>query len=526
MDKRTVAVIGGGPAGLTTALELLRRSDYRPVVFESTNEFGGISRTINYKGNRIDIGGHRFFSKSDRVMEWWLDIFPIQKTGGGNGSTLDITYQGKSRSVDLQDGADPEKEDNVFLIRNRSSRIFHKRHFFTYPISLSVDTVLKLGLLRTMRIGLSYMKSVVAPIRPESTLEEFYINRFGRELYNTFFRDYTEKVWGIECSEISAEWGAQRVKGLSISKSIVHMIRSRFRKTSGLAQKDVETSLIEYFLYPKYGPGQMWEEVARQIVASGGEIRTDCEVDAITTDGSRVTGIRATNSKTGETIEQPADYVVSSMPVQNLVRCIEDAPPDDVTRVVDGLVYRDFITVGILATGVKADHNGMSPSSLLADTWIYVQEGDVKVGRIQVFNNWSPYMIENPDNVWLGLEFFCTEGDDLWTLSDDDMKTLAIQELDKLGFVDSDAVLDSVVIRQPKAYPAYFGSYDQFSAIREYVNRFDNLFLVGRNGLHKYNNQDHSMLTAMLTVDCIADGTATKEDIWNSNVEQEYHEEK
>ena len=522
----TVAVIGAGPAGLATALELLRRTNLRPVVFESSDALGGISRTVTYRGNRIDIGGHRFFSKSDRVLQWWLDILPIQKTNAFDNAELRIAYQGKSRNVDLQDGPDPDQEDKVFLIRSRSSRIYHDRKFLDYPIHLSWDTISKLGMVRTFRIGMSYLRSVVAPIRPEDSLEHFYINRFGRELYRTFFKDYTQKVWGIECSQISAAWGAQRVKGLSVSKSISHYMRTRIGTKIGLEQKDVETSLIEHFLYPKYGPGQMWEEVANHVLARGGEIRTRSAVDSILTDGTRVTAVRATDTDTGEAFEQKADYVVSSMPVQDLIRGLVPEAPPEVMQVAEGLIYRDFITVGILARMVKTDDANARRHSLLNDTWIYVQESDVKVGRIQVFNNWSPYMVADSSNIWLGMEFFCSEGDSLWSLSDPEMKALAAKELVQLGFVEGQDVQDAVVIRQPKAYPAYFGSYVAFDVIREYVDQFENLFLVGRNGLHKYNNQDHSVLTAMLAVDNIVDGRNNNDTIWDVDLEQEYHERK
>lgn len=499
MKNQRAIIIGAGPAGLTAAYELLTRTDIQPIVLEKSSYMGGISRTVNYKGNRIDIGGHRFFSKSDRVMSWWLQMLPLP---------------------------DPASEDRVMLLRPRKSRIYYLRRFFDYPITLSLGTLRKLGLLRTLRIGISYVKSALFPLKEERTLEQFFINRFGKELYNTFFKSYTEKVWGVPCGRIGAEWGAQRIKGLSVWAALAHALKKAFHRGGGIGQKDTETSLIEKFLYPKFGPGQMWEEVARLVVEKGGEIRTGCRVDRIHTDGWRVKSLEATNSATGEKETFAGDYFFSTAPIQELLRSFDVAPPRSTLEVSDGLVYRDFITVGLLVKSLKIHDRTPQGKKLIGDNWIYIQEPDVQLGRLQIFNNWSPFLVADPSHVWLGLEYFCNQSDALWNLSDDDMAALAKEELSKIGIIEAAEVIDSTVLRMEKTYPAYFGAYDRFAEIRQHVDRYENLFLVGRNGMHRYNNQDHSMLTAMLAVENIVAGNTDKSNLWEVNTEADYHEEK
>ena len=531
-------IIGAGPAGLTAALELLRRTRIKPLVLEKSAYMGGISRTVTYKGNRIDIGGHRFFSKSDRVMDWWTSMLPVEQTSEANHR---LVYQGQERALAARakaaasvasvatNGAapDPKFDDLVMLVRPRKSRIFYLRKLFDYPLKLNLATVRNLGAIRTARAGFSYMASAMRPIRPEKTLEDFLINRFGRHLYRTFFKSYTEKVWGVPCDQISAEWGAQRIKGLSLRKALVH----HFRKMIGggaaeIGQKDTETSLIEKFLYPKLGPGQLWEEVANRVSAGGGEIVTGLTVCGIHTSGDRVTGVTA-RSDTGEELFFPAQYVFSTMPVRELVQAFDTPPPPEVSEVSDGLMYRDFITVGLLLKRLsisdQGEHRGQV-ESLLKDNWIYIQEPDVLVGRMQIFNNWSPYMVGDPERVWIGLEYFCNDTDELWHKSDQDMIALALGEVEKMGIATRADYLDATVLRMEKTYPAYFGTYDRFHVIREFVDRYHNLFLVGRNGMHKYNNQDHSMLTAMTAVDNIVEGRRDKANIWAVNTEMDYHE--
>ena len=521
MPGKKAIIIGGGPAGLTAAYELLTRSDVKPIVLEKSTYMGGISRTVNYKGNRIDIGGHRFFSKSDRVMQWWLKQMPMDETA--KAGTV-ITYQNQQRELP-SNAPKASNRDDVMLLRNRKSRIYFLRKFFEYPIQLSVATLSNLGIIRTIRIGLSYMKAMLFPPKRIENLEQFFISRFGKELYETFFHSYTEKVWGVPCQEISAEWGAQRIKGLSISKTIAHMVKKLFQKRADVSQKDVETSLIERFLYPKLGPGQLWEIVAQRIQDLGGTILTEFDVDTINCEGDRVVSISG-NDETGHRLDFAGDYFFSTMPIKELTNSLRGIEiPKDIREISDGLQYRDFVTVGLLVKRLTVEDNDR-PKQLIRDNWIYIQEPDVRAGRLQIFNNWSPYMVKDPDTVWIGVEYFCYQTDDLWTMPQADMANLAKAELERIGILKQSEVLDATVIRMPKTYPAYFGTYTRFDELRAYMDSFENLFLVGRNGMHKYNNQDHSMLTAMTAVDNIIAGITDKSNLWAVNTEMEYHEEK
>ena len=524
MDKKRAIIIGAGPAGLTAAYELLTTTDIKPIVLEKSQHMGGISRTVNYKGNRIDIGGHRFFSKSDRVMEWWLKMLPLEARETGAAA---IQYRKMARTVKTQaTGPDPAADDRVMLLRPRKSRIYYLRRFFEYPITLSKSTLMNLGLWRTFRIGLSYMKSAAFPLKDEKTLEQFFINRFGKELYRTFFQSYTEKVWGVPCDKISAEWGAQRIKGLSIWKTLSHAAKKIFASSKGdIAQKGTETSLIEQFLYPKLGPGQMWEEVARQVKEMGGEIHTGCNVERLITAGWNVRKLDVT-FEDGTKQSFAGDYFFSTAPIKELLRSIDTPPPANVLEVSDGLVYRDFITVGLLVNSLKIHDDTPQGKKLISDNWIYIQEPDVQIGRLQVFNNWSPYLVANPNQVWLGLEYFCNETDAIWEMPDAELVKFAQQELAKIGIIDAAEVADATVLRMPKTYPAYFGTYDRFAEIRQHIDRYENLFLVGRNGMHRYNNQDHSMLTAMIAVENIKAGRIDKSNLWDVNTELDYHEQK
>ena len=499
-SSKIAIIIGAGPAGLTAAFELLNKTDIKPIIFEQTEDIGGISKTVNYKGNRIDIGGHRFFSKSDRVMQFWLNLFPI--------------------------GADPEKQDKVMLLRKRISRILFMRKFFDYPISLTLRTVANLGIFRTFKITLSYIKARIFPIKEEKSLEHFLINRFGRELYKTFFKDYTEKVWGVSCDKIRPEWGAQRIKGLSITRAIKHAVKAVVRRDMSIGQKEIETSLISQFLYPKYGPGQLWEEVADIVKSKGGQIYLSHKVVGIKSQNDKIISLKVKNEKTGEQKEFKADFVFSSMPVRDLIEAMGQNVPQNVRKIAAGLCYRDFITVGLLVKKmkIKNDTDKKTVSDIIPDNWIYIQEKDVNIGRLQIFNNWSPYMVADENTVWLGLEYFCNEGDELWCMEDEEFKKFAAAELVKINIIEKEDILDGVVIRVEKTYPAYFGSYDNFDVIRNYTDGFNNLFLIGRNGMHRYNNQDHSMLTAMTAVENIVTGVTTKDNIWQINSEEEYHE--
>src|SRR3954451_3697072 len=430
-SNKTAIIIGAGPAGLTAAYELVTRAGIQPIVLERTDYVGGISRTANYKGNRIDIGGHRFFSKSDRVMNWWIRFLPLSAEAAAGSA---ITYQQQTRTLTTSGATDPGAADRVMLLRPRKSRIYFLRRFFDYPIRLSADTLKKLGALRTVKIGVSYLKAMANPIKPETNLEEFFINRFGVELYKTFFKDYTEKVWGIPCNQISAEWGAQRIKGLSILKTLTHFVKSRFQKPSNdLSQKDTETSLIERFLYPKFGPGQLWEEVARQVQDAGGELHHHLEVVKVYHRDYRVYAVDARNTQTGQVERYEGDYFFSTMPIKDLMQAMDPPPPPEVRNVSDNLIYRDFITVGLLCRKLKVSE---SDGHMVRDNWIYIQEPDVKIGRLQIFNNWSPHMVATPGAVWLGLEYFCFEGDELWSMTDEALKELGITELARIDIID------------------------------------------------------------------------------------------
>jgi protoporphyrinogen oxidase len=522
MKQGTAIIIGAGPAGLTAAIDLQQRSLIKPILLEASQEIGGLSRTIRYKGNRMDIGGHRFFSKSDRVMQWWLDMVPLE---AGAGKDSQICYQGRQRDVpEPASASDPQTADLVMLVRPRRSRIYFLRRFFDYPIRLTAATLRNIGLVRTIRCGVSYMRSALLPRRQERSLEDFIVNRFGKQLYLTFFKSYTEKVWGVPCHQISAEWGAQRIKGLSLKGAIVHFLKKTFslQQSGDIAQKKTETSLIEKFLYPKFGPGQLWEHVAGLIRKGGGEIHSGIHIDRIHVNGGKVVYVESLNDA-GERVTHAGDYFFSTMPVRDLIRAISPQVPAAVSAVSEGLMYRDFITVGLLASKLSITEKD---GTLLKDNWIYIQEPDVVAGRLQIFNNWSPWLVGNPDKVWIGLEYFCNDTDPLWKLTDEEMAQFAIDEIARIGILKAEDVEDSHVVRVPKTYPAYFGTYDHFDVIREYTDRIENLFLVGRNGMHKYNNQDHSMLTAMAAVDNIVNGISTKENIWAINTELEYHEKK
>jgi protoporphyrinogen oxidase len=518
--KRIAVIAGAGPAGLTAALELLRRSDVKPLVFEADRQVGGISKTVNYRGNRMDLGGHRFFSKSDWVMRWWQDILPVAEGQTESEQALRLSYQRQSREVQpARFGT--ASSDSVMLIRRRLSRIFHRRRFFDYPLKLNAATLQNMGLVETLRVGLSYSQAQIMPRSPESTLEDFLVNRFGDRLYRTFFKDYTEKVWGVPCQEISAEWGAQRIKGLSVTKAIAHAVASPFRSSGDTAQRRTETSLIERFLYPKFGPGQMWEEVARQVASGGGELHLRQRVVGLEHSGLRITAVTVHDETDDSRRRIPCDFFISTMPVRDLTRLLQ--PTDaEVGRVADQLPYRDFMTAGLLLKKMRSRDrrgNGMPP-----DNWIYIQEPDVKIGRLQVFNNWSPALVSDPATIWLGLEYFCREGDELWSMVDGNFIDFAAQELEKIGMIDRHDVLDGTVVRVPKAYPAYFGEYSNFDKVRLYLDEYSNLYPIGRNGMHRYNNQDHSMLAANSAVSSILNSGLGKSAIWDINTDDSYHE--
>lgn len=523
MKNKKVVIIGAGPAGLTAAYELLEKTNYQVVILEQTNQIGGISKTENYNGYKMDMGGHRFFSKSARVMDWWMNVLPLQ----GHPSKDDLQLERVKEYSPDQSAPDPEKTDLVMLVRERRSRIFFQRNFINYPLTINFATLRILGLVRIVKIFFSYMHAKLFQIKDEQSLEDFMVNRFGRELYSIFFRDYTHKVWGVPPDKIDPDWGAQRIKGLSIAKVVLHALSKLFiRKTSTIDQSSTETSLIERFLYPKLGPGQLWEEVARRIVEKGGEIHFHERVTALSKERDTITKVITVNSESGTQSTFDGDYFISTMPVRELIPAIQEKKTDDINAIAEGLVYRDFITVGLLLNKfkVKNDTETKTINDLVPDSWIYIQEKDVKIGRLQVFNNWSPYLLQDQNKVWLGLEYFCTEGDDLWNMDNEKFINFAINELVKLDMIDHSDIVDSTMFRVPKAYPAYFGSYKRFDELKHYLNAINNLCLIGRNGMHHYNNMDHSMLSAFEAVNNIVNQVPTKENIWNINSKEEYHE--
>ena len=529
-----VAVIGAGPAGLAFSDKLIElRNDVSIDIYEKSSFIGGISKTINYKGNRIDIGGHRFFSKSEEVMKWWTNKFPID-VSSINDSDL-ISYQNSSRNIEgFNTVRKTNKHDNrIMLVRKRKSRILYSGKLYDYPLKLNLKTIKNIGSLKLINVGLSYLRSKLNKNEPKN-LEDFIISRFGYELYSMFFESYTEKVWGRHPRDISPEWGAQRIKGLSIRKVIIDIAQKLLsnlinKQTDGISQKNTETSLIERFLYPKYGPGQMWEEVAKDLQENNVNLYINTPITGIefSLDNKRAESILYRNQN-GEVIAQRYDYIISTMPIKELIKSSKSKNKDcvfstDILRIAESLPYRDFITIGLLIKNISGPQN-----EFLDDTWIYIQEPNVKVGRLQIFNNWSPYLVADKNNYWIGLEYFCNEDDDLWNKSDEELITLAKKEILELKLTNSDSFIDSTIIREPKTYPAYFDSYKKIDTLINCINKIDNLFLIGRNGMHKYNNQDHSMLSGFRAAELIANNRVnakSKEELWKINVEQEYHEE-
>ena len=516
--KHRILIIGAGSAGLTAAYELLSNSkSYSVTILEENYSIGGLSRTVNHNGNLMDIGGHRLFSKLSEVNEWWQNLLPLQ----GQPSKDDVLLV---RNVPLaNDGPNPESLDEVMLMRHRVSHILFNSNFYDYPISLKMSLLRKLGIITTLKIGGSYICSVFHKL-PETNLENFYINRFGRKLYEMFFEYYTENLWGRHPREIDASWGAQRVKGLSVSAVFKDVYGKIFRRK----RRNIETSLIDEFKYPKFGVGQLWEITAQKVEEMGGTIIRNAKVVSFQRNENG-TIESLVYEKDGKSVEIEGDVFISSMPIKDLVAGMNEVP-NEVARIANGLPYRDYMTLGVLVKNFKLKNETSLPTigNIVPDCWVYVQDRNVKMGRFQIYNNWSPYMVKDLANmVWLGIEYFVNEGDEMWNMPEKDFSTMVIGEMIKLGLIECEGdVLDSHLERVKKAYPAYFDTYAEFDTLKSWLDKIPNLYCVGRNGQHRYNNIDHSMMTSFEAVKNILNGSGDKSNIWNVNTEKEYHEEK
>lgn len=523
---KKAVIIGAGAAGLTAAYELLKQSkEYEVIVLEQSGCIGGISKTVNCDGNRMDMGGHRFFSKDSRINQWWEEILPLQGAPASDDRKTGRQAEWKTG------GPDPQEEDKVMLLRKRVSHIYYNGKFFDYPVKMNLHTIRSMGVTLTLQAGFSFLKTRFHKL-PETSLENFYINRFGRKLYEMFFQSYTHKLWGRHPSEISADWGAQRVKGLSVTE----VLKDSLSKVFSISRKKVETSLIEEFRYPKYGPGQLWETVAGHIVEMGGTIQMHSQVRKIEfekeatekrDDTHRIEKISYCSE--GEIHSIKPDVVYSTMPIKNLLRDMDNVP-EEMLAIGEGLPYREFITVGVLLKKEDLQKLNYKQNGAfgMPDCWIYVQDPHVKMGRIQIFNNWSPYMVQNPEEtVWMGLEYFCGMDDTDWCRSEEEWIRLAVSELKKMHMVWEDAtLLHAHCEKVEKAYPAYFDTYEKMDELIPWLDSVVNLYCIGRNGQHRYNNMDHSMLTAMEAVGhLLAQTREDKSGIWNINTEQSYHEE-
>lgn len=466
LNDRQFVIIGGGPAGLTAAYELTRHG-YRPTVFEKLDRVGGIARTENYKGYYFDMGGHRFFTKSKEANQMWHEVL-----------------------------------GDEFLKRPRLSRIYYDTKFFHYPLK-PMNALLGLGLWHSFLIITSYLRWHLFPYKQEDTFEQWVTNRFGKRLFETFFKSYTEKVWGISTSELKAEWAAQRIKDLSLKSAIINMFFS-----NGNTIK----TLIEEFHYPRQGPGMLWNKVKCLIETHGGQVHLLSEVKAIHHEGGRIKSVIVQRNGQTETIEG-TDFI-SSMPLPVLIRQLDPPPPPEVVHAARQLKFRDFLTVCLI----------IDQPDLFPDNWIYIHEPSVQVGRIQNFKNWSPDMVPDPSKTSLGLEYFCNQGDELWSTTDEDLIELGKREVAKINLAQYDKVIDGCVFRVENTYPVYDADYrEHVETIRHYIEGFENFQTIGRNGLHRYNNQDHAMLTGMYAVRNMLHRAGY--DLWIVNAEQEYHEE-
>lgn len=500
MAKKRVIILGAGPAGLTAGYELLKRSrdNYDVLILEQLDKVGGIARSEYLDNNIIDIGGHRFYSKDKKVISWWNSFIPR----AGKPAADDIIRN--CLPAFKRSEPDPEIEDDVMLLRKRVSRIFNESKFYSYPFELDGETKKNLGFKEYSK-ALSSLASSKMNKNPEQNLEDYYINQFGKYVYEKFFENYTEKLWGKHPAEIYYDWGQQRVKGLELSL---------------IGKNDEESFLDNYYWYPKYGPGQLWSKVEREFINLGGKIIKECTVTGLTASKGSVSSVscRIKDNKKEETLY--GDIIISSLPLKELITNISGTDvPDDIKNIANGLAYRDMQVVGLLvnklnfSSGLGRSRGGFD---LIDDSWIYIQDPSVKLGRIQIYNNRSPYMTEDFRNsVWLGLEYFCQEGDNYWSMTDEEMEDYAAQELVSIGFINYNDIIKSKRIKIKKAYPVYFGTYSKIERLTDYLNNFENLYCIGRNGQHCYRNMDHVMETAFETVDNILLDKKSKANIWS-----------
>ena len=510
MRNKIALIIGAGPAGLACAYKFLTETDdVKPIILEELSEVGGISRTVDFEGSGVDLGGHRMYSKSKEILDLWETFLPLQ----GEKSIDDLILNREVNNLSAN-GLNPNEADDVMLKRRRFSRIYYTRKFFDYPVSLKLSTILNLGLAKTFLAGFSYLKACFIK-REEKTLEDFMINRFGKVLYSTFFENYTEKVWGRHPRDISKEWGEQRIKGLSLTKTILNALKLTKRK---------ETSLIDEFFYPKFGCGQLWNLMAEYIKNNGGEIHLNTKVVALNNEDKKITSV--TVIENFNQYEYYGDFVISSMPVKDLISGLKNYPGEEILEIAKNLPYRDYMLVALYLNEIKLKNNTnyKTINNICPDNWVYIQEPDVKVGRLQVMNNWSPYLVKDFENkVLVSLEYFCNENDEFWNMSEEDFINFAINEAEKIGILDKKNVISSKLEKVKKAYPAYFDSFKDFDEIKDFLNTFENLYCIGRNGQHKYNNMDHSMLSGFEAVRVIKNNFS-KDILWKVNTENAYQE--
>ena len=512
-----IVIIGAGPAGLACGYKLLKNNKNITVtIIDESSQVGGISKTIKYHNNKMDLGGHRFFTKNEEVKKFWLELLPLQTEPAYD----DIILEAKKDFSKGRKKYDPEKKDKIMLLRNRISRIYYNKKFFDYPVNFNMKTIKSMGIINSFKCGFSYLKTIFVK-KKEINLENFYINRFGYHLYSMFFKDYTTKLWGRTPKEIDASWGSQRVKGISVHKVLIDYIKRIFK----VKDKKKETSLIESFYYPKNGPGELYEVLASKIEELGGKIILNSRVEIINNKNSEIKSISYRQDKIKKEID--CDMLISSMPIKDLVNGMRKVPKR-IKDISNNLPYRDFIIVGVLLPklDIPKDKKIKTIHGSVGDNWIYIQDKDVKVGRIQVFNNWSPYLVNKPkDNIWLGLEYFCNENDNFWNLSDNKIKELAYQELKKMN-ISLSKPIDSCVVRVKKAYPAYFDSYDNINSIYKYLEKYQNLYCIGRNGTHSYNNMDHSIVSGFICADMIKNKDHDLIKLWKVNTDSTYQEMK